>query len=204
MSAHILCEFQRAICFWPSARAGVSRFSLTNGRKYVILIAKMEEFVPLPEVLRPSGVYLLLRHQAVVYVGKSKNLFARLSAHRNNMLRSMKGLPVYAREASEVVIFDDVRVKFCAVDMLDKEEVVLIQRYLPQHNGHHNVPRYDLSNLPAFQELLKKARRHRTPTYARLPLTQIARYRWSPPQPIYPPLKPYVPPREPKLGGTNR
>jgi excinuclease UvrABC nuclease subunit len=143
-------------------------FRLTFGVGCVILIEMMENFVRFREVLTPSGVYVLLRQERVVYVGKSKNIFSRLAKHYMNQQRVLRGLPAYNREREGPVIrFDDVRVKFCAVDVLDREEVKLIQQYLPQHNTHHVVPRYDLSRIPAFREMLERARAKRGDTVDR-------------------------------------
>ena len=130
----------------------------------------MEEFVRFREVLTPSGVYVLLHHGKVVYAGKSKNIFSRMSKHYTGMVRHLKGMEPYRNHDGPVILFDDVMVKFCAVDVLDLEEVQLIQRYLPQYNIRLNRPRYDLSHLPAFQELLSRARNAsgRAPNYARM------------------------------------
>jgi len=128
----------------------------------------MEKFVHFREVLTPSGVYCLLYDGEVVYVGKSKNIFHRLSSHYTNLVRVRKGKPPYHNKAaSEVVVFDDVWVKYCARDALDAEEAKLIQQHLPKYNTHHVVPRYDLRNVPAFQELLKRARGRNVPNYLR-------------------------------------
>jgi hypothetical protein len=134
-----------------------------------IMVFIMEKFVQLREVLHPSGVYALIRLEKVVYVGKSLNLFARLSKHYTNLTRKRSGKPPYSNAAGPVIDFDDVMVKFCPVDVLDKEEVKLIQQYLPEHNTQHNVVPRDLTHIPAFQELLRKARLKEGPTIARRP-----------------------------------
>jgi hypothetical protein len=135
----------------------------------------MEQFVQLREVLHPSGVYALIRSEKVVYVGKSLNLFARLSKHYTNLQRKRAGKPPYSNAAGPVIDFDDVMVKFCPVDVLDREEVKLIQEHLPQHNTHHNVVPKDLTHIPAFQELLRKARLKEGPVIARRPFGYAVR-----------------------------
>jgi hypothetical protein len=136
----------------------------------------MEKFVNFRDVLTPVGVYILLLQGTVVYVGKSKNVFARLSKHWTNMVRYRKGLPMYGgHESRKVILFDDVEVKFCAVDELDREEIGLIQKHLPQHNNHHCVERYDLRHIPAFQELLARAKKRQIPNYLRRDLGTITK-----------------------------
>jgi hypothetical protein len=130
----------------------------------------MEKFVQLSEVLRPTGVYALLNQGKVVYVGKSKNIFRRLSEHYSNQVRVRKGKPCYGAGhggRGPAILFDDVRVKYCAIDRLDAEETKLIQEHLPPGNVHHVVPRYDMRGIPAFQELLKRARARGVPNYLR-------------------------------------
>jgi len=118
----------------------------------------MEDFVRLREVLTPVGVYMLYWQGTVVYVGKSLNIFYRLSTHYNQMLRRLEGKLPY-REKGPPILFDDVYVKWVHVDKLDREEIALIQRYQPIHNTRLNRKSYDLSHIPAFAELLKKAKK---------------------------------------------
>lgn len=122
----------------------------------------MENFVRLREVLTPVGVYALLWQGTVIYVGKSVNLLQRLSMHYVKMQRHLKGLPPYESHHSDPIVFDDVYIKWVPVDMLDREEIRLIQRYQPRYNVLMNRPKVDLSHIPAFAELLRKARRQPT------------------------------------------
>lgn len=119
----------------------------------------MENYVQLREVLHPSGVYMLLRQGKVVYVGKSTNIFARLSRHYTNLQRKRRGLPAYDNRAGPVIEFDDVQARFLPVDELDREEVKLILLHLPEFNMHHNYAPKDFTRIPAFQELLLKAKK---------------------------------------------
>ncbi len=118
----------------------------------------MEKFVRWREVLAPTGVYLLLWRGEVVYVGKSLNLYSRLSTHYTNMRRRLRGLTPYD-DHREPILFDDVMVMFCPRDMLDKEEAALILRHQPTHNVQHKHPALALGHIPAFQELLARGRR---------------------------------------------
>ena len=47
----------------------------------------MEGFVHFREVLSPTAVYVMWWRGKVVYVGKSKNIYARLATHRQNLMR---------------------------------------------------------------------------------------------------------------------
>ena len=109
------------------------------------------------------GVYLLLLEGKVVYAGQSVNVFARIGVHHQTMVRLRKGLRVspHAMKAEAFVAFDEVRIKQCAKRDLDKEEIVLIQRYMPQHNTlmkRAEPPRYfdALIAQPSFQEFMRK------------------------------------------------
>lgn len=119
----------------------------------------MEDFVRFREVVTPVGVYCLYWQGTVVYVGKSTNLFARLGKHYVKMQRHLKGLPPYDQNEGPPVVFDDVWVKWVPIDILDREEVRLIQRFQPRFNVLLNRPKVDLNHIPAFRELLAKARR---------------------------------------------
>lgn len=122
----------------------------------------MEDFVRIREVVTPVGVYCLYWQGTVVYVGKSTNIMARLGKHYVKMQRHLKGLPPYEQNEAAPIVFDDVWVKWVPVDILDREEIRLIQRYQPRYNVLLNRPKVDLSHIPAFRELLAKARRQPT------------------------------------------
>lgn len=153
---------------------------LTFRGKCGIMLNRMEKFVQFQEVLHPSGVYVLLRSGVVVYVGKSLNLFARLSKHYTNLQRKRAGKPPYNNAAGPVIDFDDVMVKFCPVDVLDREEVALILQHRPVHNTQHNILTRDLMHIPAFQELLRKGRLKEGPTIARRPIGFALKARGKP------------------------
>ena len=68
------------------------------------------------------------------------------------------GKPRYGNHAGPVIEFDDVQARFLPVDELDREEVKLILLHLPEFNMHHNYVPKDLTHIPAFRELLLKAK----------------------------------------------
>jgi hypothetical protein len=145
------------------------------------MIAKMEEdFVRLKEVLAPVGVYVLYWQGKVVYVGKSLNIFGRLSTHFVQMRRRLNGAAPYAQHQPPI-LFDDVGVKWCTVEEINRVEIGLIARYRPRYNTQHLPPHSVAMRIPALKELLARAkkqpvvnRRNITPAHVH---AQIARYR---------------------------
>lgn len=85
----------------------------------------------------PCAVYLLLRKGKVVYAGQSKNIFSRIANHWQNMQKRRKGKKTYTNSGvTEIIvpIFDQARIFPCAKKDLDKEELLLIQKYKPEYN----------------------------------------------------------------------
>lgn len=126
----------------------------------------VEDFEGFATVSGVCGVYMLLCRGEVVYVGQSVNVFARIATHHNTLQRHRKGL----RPANEgpgnwvtmnVITFDTIKIKTCAKADLDKEEIVLIQKYLPKKNTFLNRPppkNLDtLYEMPLYKELMKRA-----------------------------------------------
>ena len=92
-------------------------------------------FEELPKVVKPSGVYLLLRGVVVVYVGKSKNVYSRMSQHYYNMKKGMRGYRPSPIDCNNYQLrFDQALVHWCAWGELDKLEVYYINRYKPKWN----------------------------------------------------------------------
>ena len=130
------------------------------------------------------GVYLLLRGGEVVYAGQSLNVFARIGVHHQTMVRKRKGLRInpHIMKEEAYVEFDEVRIKQCAKSQLDKEEMLLIQRYLPQHNTlmkRVEQPKQlaKLREMPFFQEFMRKEqlRQSRMPMKKRKLPPQVAK-----------------------------
>lgn len=88
----------------------------------------IEGFVEVSAILR-AGVYALVRDGAVVYVGKSKRMLARIEAHRSLWgRRSAPWLPIKG------VLFDEIHVMPCRVEDLDRIERAMIDLYKPKFN----------------------------------------------------------------------
>lgn len=104
-----------------------------NGRRAV------EGFVDISDCLR-GGVYVLLSHGTVVYVGKSKAMLVRIYSHR---ALARKRAPAWLKVRG--VVFDQVLVQPCHPDRVDDLEQALIRRHSPRYNIQHNpalaVPR---------------------------------------------------------------
>jgi hypothetical protein len=89
----------------------------------------------------PCAVYLLLKAGRVVYVGKSTNLYSRIGRHWQNRVRIRKDLNPYNPSTIAPIDFDSVMVKWTPRWLLDREEVALIKRFMPEHNraGKYDV-----------------------------------------------------------------
>ncbi len=91
-----------------------------------------DRFVEIP--LHTSGVYALVCQRRVVYIGKSINVLQRISTHRNNMRRKLRGKPTSLGVQTPIIIFDRVFVRFCAEGELDMWEFRMIEKYKPEMN----------------------------------------------------------------------
>lgn len=133
-------------------------------------------FVAMANATRPYAVYCLLREQRVVYVGKSTNIYNRIGRHWQNLARMRRGKAPYATDTIAPIVFDSVVVKFVDRDDLDREELALIQRYLPQHNTRlkRPVPAYDFSAVPAVAEIINRVRRRQPPPFRKRQWSQHA------------------------------
>lgn len=96
-----------------------------------VAIRELKGFVEVSPILR-SGVYALVREGAVVYVGQSKNMLSRVSAHRSNWGR--KSTPAWMPASIRGMLFDQVFIQPCPVDRLDRLEAEMILRYRPRYN----------------------------------------------------------------------
>lgn len=93
---------------------------------------KFERFFDITPSLQ-AGVYILCWRGAVVYVGKSKKLYARIYSHRTNWAASRrKALPAWA--PIKAIRFDEVHIRPCMLEQLDELEREYITKYRPRHN----------------------------------------------------------------------
>lgn len=108
-----------------------------------------------------AGVYALLYRGEVVYIGKTINIFSRVSDHYRGMQRKRRGIkPPFGTRHIDIPIFDEVQAKRCRIHDLDKEEIALIQKYRPRYNIKMNREpihdKLDLTQQPFFLNLLAK------------------------------------------------
>jgi len=84
-------------------------------------------------VLR-AGVYALVKAGEVIYVGQSRSVYQRVYAHRNVASRAAKGKTIPTWLPIKGFVFDEVWVRACRVDELDKLEQQMIDRFRPRFN----------------------------------------------------------------------
>jgi len=98
----------------------------------------LEGFVDVSVISRP-GVYALVHAGVVVYIGQaSKAPMARITAHRSNW--GKKRLPAWMPASLRGVLFDEVHVLPCRVEMLDEVEAAMIDLYKPRYNIKLKAP----------------------------------------------------------------
>ena len=91
-------------------------------------------FTNVSDILR-SGVYALLLKGTVVYVGKSKNLYSRIYTHRSLYNKKRRGAALPEWMPVKAMKFDEVHIRPCHVDLLDKLEYEMINLYKPKYNS---------------------------------------------------------------------
>ena len=87
------------------------------------------------------GIYALVYVDEIVYIGKSKCLIQRVTAHRNawNKRRKMKPGSV-TRTAVKVVPFTKFLWRSCSLFEMDVLEIEYIKHHKPKYNEKH-VPK---------------------------------------------------------------
>ena len=95
----------------------------------------LDGFENVSSLLR-SGIYVLAKRGTVIYVGKSKSLYARIYAHRNLANRAARGQrpPAWFPASLKGIIFDQVFIRYVHVDDLDRVETEMINLYKPKFN----------------------------------------------------------------------
>ena len=105
-----------------------------------------------------TGVYVLMWKGEVLYVGKSLNIFHRIGQHVTAMRRHKKGkLPYNSKREVPFIEFDQIMVKWIPIHMIDREELKLIQRFLPEYNEKMNRVNIDVSDIPGVAKLIADA-----------------------------------------------
>ena len=94
---------------------------------------QLEGFTDVTTLLR-AGVYALVKRGVVIYVGKSKSLYARIYAHRHYANRAARGKTIPSWLPVKGLVFDEVHIRPCALEELDALEHAMINRYKPHYN----------------------------------------------------------------------
>lgn len=123
----------------------------------------LEGFVDVTAILR-CGVYALLREGAVVYVGQSRKMLARVAAHKSNWGR--KSTPSWMPASCRGILFDEVRVLPCRVEDLDAIERAMIDLYKPRYNIRLKSPDFTTVAMTLTVGEVSVPFNHRPPTPA--------------------------------------
>lgn len=83
-----------------------------------------------------TGVYILVAKGQVIYVGKSKKMISRVNNHRSVWAEKRKGKAswLYDQLGIPGILFDEVHVRPCPAEDLDRLEREMIDRYRPKYN----------------------------------------------------------------------
>lgn len=93
----------------------------------------LADFQDVSSLLR-AGVYALARRGIVIYVGKSKSLYARVYAHKHFANRAAKGRTIPDWLPIKGLVFDQVFIRPCSLESLDALEREMINLYKPRYN----------------------------------------------------------------------
>jgi excinuclease UvrABC nuclease subunit len=96
-------------------------------------LMQLEGFLDVSVLLR-CGVYALCRRGVVIYVGKSKSLYARIYTHKHFANRGAKGKAVPSWLPVKGLQFDEVFIRPCRLEELDELEAAMINLYKPKYN----------------------------------------------------------------------
>jgi excinuclease UvrABC nuclease subunit len=93
----------------------------------------LDGFTDITPILR-CGVYALCKRGVVIYVGKSKSIYARVYTHRHFANRAAKGKAIPDWLPVKGIQFDEVHIRPCTLEALDRLEAEMIDRYRPRYN----------------------------------------------------------------------
>lgn len=94
---------------------------------------QLDGFLDISPLLR-AGVYALCKRGVVIYVGKSKSLYARVYTHKHFANRGAKGRTVPPWLPVKGIQFDELFIRPCALEDLDALEAAMINLYKPRYN----------------------------------------------------------------------
>lgn len=80
-----------------------------------------------------SGVYALLKNGVVIYIGQSKGMLARIYTHKSMWGQKQRGkVPDWM--PTKGILFDEVWVRPCSLEVIDELEREMIDLYKPKFN----------------------------------------------------------------------
>ena len=97
---------------------------------------RLEGFTDISDSLR-CGVYALCAKGVVIYVGKSKKMLGRINSHRQAWADKRRGKAeswIAERLGIPGLLFDQVWVRPCHPDEIDRLESDMINLYKPRYN----------------------------------------------------------------------
>lgn len=97
-----------------------------------------------------GGVYALVHHENVVYVGKAKVMLGRVYTHR--VAWGKKSTKAVGLKPTKGILFDAIWVRPCPLAEIDDLEYAMINLYKPRYNSalRNGLPvPLDLTNLLA-------------------------------------------------------
>lgn len=94
---------------------------------------ELEGFVDVSWILK-SGVYALLKNGVVIYIGQSKTMISRVYTHKVQWGQKARGKPSPDWMPTKGILFDEVWVRPCSLDVIDELESEMIDLYKPKFN----------------------------------------------------------------------
>lgn len=99
---------------------------------------RIDGFSNATDLLR-GGVYILVHKNEVVYVGKSKRMLNRLSAHLSAWsAKRREKMPHFVQRLG--IYYDEVHICPCHPDRIDALEQSMIDLFRPRNNTQHKLP----------------------------------------------------------------
>lgn len=93
---------------------------------------KLAGCIDASEILR-AGVYILIAKGVVIYIGKSKSMLGRVYTHRN-LWQAKRRKQVPSWLPTPGIHFDEVHIRPCRMEDLDRLEAEMIALYKPRYN----------------------------------------------------------------------
>lgn len=100
---------------------------------------ELEGFADVSWILK-SGVYALLKNGVVIYIGQSRTMISRVYTHKVQWGQKARGKPSPDWMPTKGILFDEVWVRPCSLDVIDELESSMIDLYKPKFNTKLKQP----------------------------------------------------------------